>query len=107
MSNFSIGEEVVCVKAHSQGLLKVGKIYTVEDTGGCCKPTVCVLPSPVARLGQTRCYACGYSDGKLWIASYLFRRKAQQSAHEEVLEKFKVEEERYDGEEKVIEPLKQ
>ena len=111
MSNFSIGEKVVFVeKAFAgQGDLTLNKIYTVTRKQN-CMCGIEMIGVAEARRGYARYYCsdCGYKYWYTnWYYSCMFRRLCQGEIMDELLDKFPLEEEKLDGEEKVVEPLKQ
>lgn len=82
--NFKVGQEVVCVKTHSQGVVKEGEIYVVKDMKiDCCKELsldVGVSSKKIdahLTIGQIcRCADCGRQkvhDGIWWLAHDLFK----------------------------------
>lgn len=106
MGNFSVGEEVVCVETHPWRCVVKGEEHVIEGMRVCAcgREQVLVLSGRVpAHTVSTRCTACGcVSIGVNWYNAQRFRRKALEynSATEELLEKFPIEEEVLDGEEK-------
>jgi len=104
MSNFKVGEEVVCVKQHSWGSLQVGESYIVGDIHECprCRLSLVHIGHSVQELGGKKeiCF-CKYelSRSIMWYNSDKFRRLAHNSAHDEILDKYPQTEEKLDGEE--------
>lgn len=76
---FEIGQKVVCVKTHSEGVVKEGEIYTVEDFKvNCCKKLVLDvgLKSKYNNGNMVRCRECGSiitHYGGWWIHYSLFK----------------------------------
>jgi len=104
--NFNIGDEVVCVKNHSCGIVLKGKIYIIFQIGQCiCGNSLLMVTSPEcpSPTGNTHCTNCERTIiGSPWLASKLFRKIQNQFAHKEILKEFKTQEEKLDGKEKVI-----
>lgn len=74
---FEIGQKVVCVKTHSQGIVKEGELYTVQGmkTNPCCEDLVLDI-GLFAKSNMSMC-CCGHrernSDGIYWLSQKLFR----------------------------------
>lgn len=71
MCNFKIGQEVVCVKPHSQGVLKLGKVYPIlgirKEKCKCAGVVVDIgmvnTNDPLTIGRPTRCQICHEYDG--------------------------------------------
>lgn len=76
---YEIGEKVVCVKTHSQGVVKEGDIKTLNDfKKGCCGDLVFNVGIKSSyKIGEylmcPRCNKPKISDGIWWIYAKLFR----------------------------------
>ena len=74
---FEINQKVVCVRTHSQGVVKEGEVYTVKDidVNHCCKSIV--LDVGFVRNGSALMCRCGSliqnRGNAYWIGSRLFR----------------------------------
>jgi hypothetical protein len=79
---FYVGQEVVCVKDHTQGIIKNGQVFKVTSLVRiCCGWNVTI--GIQSRSALTRCGDCGSvaSQGSEWqFASYLFAPKDQFKA---------------------------
>ena len=109
MSNFRVGEEVVCVSKTISHGTKVGHTYTVtaKCVCGCGEKLIQTEIGLQSSYQRTKCSSCGtFYEGVQWYKEDRFRRIVRNSVYEELLDKFPLEEEKLDGEEKVIEPLK-
>ena len=71
-----IGQDIVCIKTHSQGVVKEGQVYTIRGIKqGCCKVEIDV-GVPVYGDKYSRCRSCGKvekSNGVHWIYETLFK----------------------------------
>jgi hypothetical protein len=91
--NFRIGQKVVCIKSGSA--IKKGNIYTVLRTHACpgCGEPLIDIGYSVFDFGGKReiCSICGkeVSRNIQWLVSKMFKRIEYNSAHDEILEKFK------------------
>lgn len=99
MTNFKVGQKVVCVKPYSspphQLELKPG-IYTILRISECkCYTTIDV---GTYANKPTRCPTCGKIDNGVFHKSERFRPLVYDSATTEILEKFKLTEEKADVE---------
>lgn len=69
-----IGQEIVCVKSHSKGVVKIGQIFIIRGLmQGCCgvKIDVGIIPP----CGTMFCRHCNYhytTNGKHWFTERLF-----------------------------------
>ena len=94
--NWHIGQEVVCIKTHSQGIVKKGDIYTIESLRkpecGCYIVLIDVgIIQP--NKAQLHCAICNYvskvvdnENSIWWISSRLFAPlEYNQKAIEELL----------------------
>ncbi len=69
MCNFKIGQEVVCVKSHSHGVVKEGNHYVIKavKTQSCACGNVVVdvgIPDDLNNVGKlAHCLVCGGFDG--------------------------------------------
>ncbi len=76
MSRFKIGQKVVCVKTHSQGLVKKGKNYIVKSNScpcNCIAIDVGAIVSGTSDLNE--CYNCKLvypHDNRQFICESLF-----------------------------------
>ncbi len=70
-----IGQEIVCIKTHSNSLVIEGRTYTVASLmQGCCEVKIDVgIPRTISCI---RCPPCnahyGYNDGIRWLSERLF-----------------------------------
>jgi hypothetical protein len=87
--DYRAGDEVVCIRDHSQGIVKKGQVYTANQITrmGCG----CVLLVDVGLKSDrqfTQCAACGMNDEKTdniwWIDARLFRRLLTRSEEEDL-----------------------
>ena len=82
---WKIGQKVVCVKAHSQGVLQVGKIYTIADILQCTCGQILLGIGLEPRGNGMICLYCGKrmrNHTTHWIGSSLFRPIQNQSKYE-------------------------
>lgn len=82
MYNWYIGMDVVCIKTHSQGVVKEGNVYTIKSL----RKTCCVVQIDIgakapdlngSSVFETRCGKCkkityNHRDNTYWIAESLF-----------------------------------
>lgn len=74
MSRFKIGQKIVCIKTHSQGVLKKGKIYAIKKIRKSC----CCFDVDIGIVSTTKYANCGFckisriSDDTWWINESLF-----------------------------------
>jgi hypothetical protein len=82
--DYRAGDEIICIKDHSQGVVKKGEVYTAHELkrNGCG----CVLLVDVGYTSDrpfTKCPACGMNDEKTdnvwWVDARLFRRLLTRS----------------------------
>ena len=82
--DYRAGDEIICIKDHSQGVVKKGEIYTAHELkrNGCG----CILLVDVGYISDrqfTKCPACGMNDEKTdnvwWVDARLFRRLLTKS----------------------------
>ena len=73
--NFKIGQEVVCVKSHSQGIVKAGELYIIKDLKLCasCK-TLDIDVGIINPTTHTGCF-CGktFKSKASWFNYSLFK----------------------------------
>lgn len=86
--NWHIGQEIVCIKSHSQGKVKKGNIYTVKGiTRPCCS---ILLDVGVRSRSNTTFCTCDtplHNNGIWWISESLFAPlEYDKQAIEELLE---------------------
>lgn len=87
--NWHIGQEIVCIKTHSQGIVKKDSIYTIVGLKkGCCMTEIDVGIRSVFEMNE--CTICGVienSNGIWWIGEEIFSPlEYDQNAIEELLE---------------------
>ncbi len=79
--NFHIGQDIVCVKTHSQGFVKEGQLYVVKglSTGICrCNPVIIDVgivtdPAPI-QCGRCKIIATKIGNPNIfWFGESLFR----------------------------------
>jgi hypothetical protein len=89
--DYRAGDEVVCIKDHSQGVVKKGEVYTAHELkrNGCG----CVLLVDVGYTSDrlfTKCPSCGMNDEKTddvwWVDARLFRRLLTRSEEADLAE---------------------
>jgi hypothetical protein len=75
---FEVGQKIVCVKTHPEGVVKEGEVYTVKDIQiDCCRDLV--LDIGIKATSQKtfiRCRFCGATeknDGVWWLLANRFR----------------------------------
>jgi hypothetical protein len=93
---FEVGQKVVCIKNHSQGVVIEGKIYTVFGLKPCtsCKLLRLDVGISTPRDGICSCGTRHAQNGIHWIASNLFRPLDDDfatSVLENILEQIKEE----------------
>lgn len=73
--NFKIGQEVVCIKSHSQGAVKEGEIYTIEDLNLCPKCKELDLHVGIYNTSFLVECTCGHLDDTVisWLHHSLFK----------------------------------
>ncbi len=86
---FKVGDEVVCVKSHSLGIVKKGEKHIVENTtsklGGCIQ--VDGVTAPHGRLWSGYTAWAGERVLGLWLSNSLFRKvETNKSTVDELLE---------------------
>jgi hypothetical protein len=88
--NWYIGQEIVCIKTHSKGMVTKGRVYTIDALSiGCCVTIISVgIPSLAAGY---RCSSCGAltlkADSKYWFSELLFAPlEFNQEAIDELME---------------------
>lgn len=88
--NWYIGQEIVCIKSHSQGIVEEGKVYTIQGLRqSCC--SVCIDIGCKTNRGYTKCGKCNTiyypPDEIYWILERLFAPiEYNQQAISELLE---------------------
>jgi hypothetical protein len=93
---FEVGQKVVCIKNHSQGVVVEGKIYTVFGLKPCTSCELLRLDVGIStpRDGICSCGTKHDQNGIHWIASQLFRPLDDEfatSVLENILEQIKEE----------------
>jgi len=93
---FEVGQKVVCIKNHSQGVVIEGKIYTIFGLKPCtsCKLLRLDVGISTSRDGICSCGTKHDQNGIHWIASQLFRPLDDEfatSVLENILEQIKEE----------------
>ena len=93
---FEVGQKVVCIKNHSQGVVIEGKIYTIFGLKPCtsCKLLRLDVGVSTPRDGICSCGTKHDQNGIHWIASQLFRPLDDEfatSVLENILEQIKEE----------------
>jgi len=87
--DYRAGDEIVCIRDHSQGVVKKGEVYTAHklQRNSCG----CLLYVDVGIKSDrpfTRCPACETNDEKTddvwWIDARLFRRLLTKSEEEDL-----------------------
>lgn len=60
MSRFKVGQRVVCIKSHSQGVVKKGNVYIVSSMDSCCTSVICVdgYEPTIYNVKRTTCKSC-------------------------------------------------
>lgn len=90
---FNIGQEVVCIKTHSQGAVKEGNIYTIHRMKKPCCTTVVDVgvksSHPIAACTECKGRRV-MNDNIWWIASDLFAPLGDISELEAILNTEKV-----------------
>lgn len=86
--DYRAGDDIICIKDHSQGIVKKGQVYTAHEITrmGCG----CILLVDVGLKSDrpfTKCAACGMNDEKTddvwWVDARLFRRLMDKSTEAE------------------------
>ena len=75
MSNFYVGQKVVCIRDHSQGYVKAGHAYTIGAQRNCLRCGIHQVDVGVRREGMFLC-VCNRlepSSPIAWINAELFR----------------------------------
>lgn len=76
MSRFKVGQQVICIKTHTQKAVIKGKTYTIQGIEQVCEcATVDVGINSSSDLKRGKCVVCGViwnTDGIHHIAEYLF-----------------------------------
>ena len=71
--NWYIGQDIVCIKTHPEGLVKEGEIYTIKALCKCCNINIQVgVKSPT---GLSYCIYCDknfYPDTYQWFSEIRF-----------------------------------
>lgn len=98
--NFHVGQKVVCIKSHSQGVVKEGITYTIKGIRINCKCSSFVFDVGIvsSRTGGF-CLSCGsvtpLQHGIWWISNTLFApldtMKASEKAADELIKELKIE----------------
>lgn len=99
MTNFKVGQKVVCVKPHSQGFFKTGQIFTIKNICiyECCKKVHLEFSDFNSGFSRTYCN-CDNSMIGDWFDANLFRPLTYASSTSEILAKFPLTEEMADVE---------
>lgn len=90
--NWHIGQEIVCIKTHSQGLVKRGRIYTIKGLQkGFCPCYHILIDVGIEHSGTTGCVRCNKrmpeNTSNAWFGEHLFAPlEYDQQAIEELLE---------------------
>lgn len=84
---FYIGQDVVCIKTHSMGIVKEGDVYNIKELRkGCCDVQIHV--GLLTDTKYTRCF-CGkleLGNGIIWFSESLFKPLDELSDISELLE---------------------
>ena len=71
--NWYIGQDVVCIKSHSMGLVKEGEIFTIQSLRKCCRVSMQVgvrCPNESSHCGK--CYEVFCPSSMQWFSETLF-----------------------------------
>lgn len=97
---FKVGDEIICIKDHTNKLVRNGEVFTVKGfaRNPCCGSTIVDVGIPGSNPNTT-CYTCQCSykkpNGGYWFAAYIFRKVQKRrkpgntEATEEILERIK------------------
>lgn len=75
--NWYIGQDIVCVKTHSRGVVKEGNVYTIKSL----KDSECKCGGVLIHVGvsattkNSECIKCGHfspNNGQWWLKEFLF-----------------------------------
>ena len=85
-----IGQDIVCIKTHADGVVKEGEVYTIRSLEqGCCFIHIDV-GKKFPRLGYTHCTKCGKDKKELtltwWLKETYFKPLGELSDISEILE---------------------
>jgi hypothetical protein len=89
--DYRAGDDIICIKDHSQGVVKKGKVYTAHklQRNGCG----CILLVDVGYTSDrpfTQCPVCQTNDEKTdniwWVDARLFRRLLTKSEEDDLAE---------------------
>jgi hypothetical protein len=74
---FKIGQKVVCIKTHSQGVVLKDRIYTINNIleSECCGKILVDVGAKMNKYEKLLCISCGTlipNNGIHWIACKLF-----------------------------------
>lgn len=74
-----IGQEIVCIKTHSEGVVLKGQVYTIKDIKQVCQCGVLldvgirINSDLIGKIVKCRhCYSVYYKDNAHWILETLF-----------------------------------
>jgi hypothetical protein len=83
-----IGQDIVCIKSHSQAVIKEGDIFTIKGLKkGCCTIVIDVGISAQSHLTKCRCGNIRVKhDGIFWLGEQLFKPLDELTDISELLE---------------------
>jgi hypothetical protein len=89
MIDYRPGDDIICIRDHSQGVVKKGEVYTANQlTRMGCGCTLLVDVGLKSDRPFTKCAACGMNDEKTddiwWLDARLFRRLLTRSEEEDL-----------------------
>lgn len=84
---WTIGQDIVCIKTHSQGGVKEGEVYSIKALRKVC----CTVQIHVGKLSDKKNAVCGcgkkeLSNGLFWFCETLFKPLDELSDISEILE---------------------
>ena len=82
-----IGQDVVCIKDHSRGKVKEGKVYTIKSLRSvCCDVEIDVGIVATREKSQCKCGFISNNYGTCWLSEHLFKPLDELSDISELLE---------------------
>lgn len=101
MSNFKVGQKVICIESHPYGFIKKGLIYIISSLYKCKCGDTHIGVKNINHPGYTVCPKGGYIDMACFYSKRFAPIIEDKSAIKELIKNFKEVEERIDIEQPI------